>query len=327
MFIHRLILIVLLGVSPHWLSAGESEIDGNPLHSPTSVLSDGTDNSFTYELPRSNDTESASSIEEFNDEGKKRFRLTTNHYEIIASQPEEANLAGERLEHLLSVWQSLAAEVMNVTKDEPSQHHQVIIYNNKDEYTLNLQHIDPFIDTTNGYYFAPTMTAYFFSPISKVLFHEGTHQIFVERFFPGKKPVFHNNFWVAEGIALFMETLQVEEHCYKIGNILDDRLYAAKVYQFERNYHLPIRNLTAMSAAEIQASKEMVRIYSQSAALVHWLMFAEEGRYRRSLFELLRQTYLDTAKPETLSELTGLTFEELDKNYVDFLKSIPSEEK
>jgi len=211
-------------------------------------------------------------------------------------------------------------------KDDPVlRPHRVIVYSNKEEYVFNLQHIDPFIVQTNGYYFAPRKTAYFYSSESKVLFHEGTHQIFVERFFPDKKPAFRNNFWVVEGIALFMETLKVEENCYKIGNILDNRLYAAKIYQFEQDYNMPIRKLAAMSAAEIQASQEMIRIYSQSATLVHWLMFVEEGRYRSQLFELLRRTYFDTATPETLSELTEQSYEELDKHYVEFLKMVPDE--
>jgi hypothetical protein len=120
-----------------------------------------------------------------------------------------------------------------------------------------------------------------------------------------------------------METLKVEEKHYKIGDILDNRLYAAKIYHSERNYNLPIRKLTAMSVREIQSSADIKKIYSQSATLVHWLMFANEGHYRKHLLELLRQTYLDSAKPETLSTLTGLSFEELDKKYVEFLERIP----
>jgi hypothetical protein len=55
-------------------------------------------------------------------------------------------------------------------------------------------------------------------------------------------------------------------------------------------------------------------------------MFAEEGRYRGALFELLRRTYRNEATPETLSELTGLSYEELDARYEKFLKTIPDDE-
>ncbi|MDR0326752.1 MAG: hypothetical protein LBI05_00495 [Planctomycetaceae bacterium] len=292
----------------------------------TALLCKGAEDSNTLVLPREKVLPLTLEKKEIFIAGQKKFQVLTDHYEIIASLPEDGILVAERMEFLGHVWDLLAADFVKEPEKEPVQHrHRVILYRNKQEYVSNLLRLDSAIAQTNGYYFAPRKTAYFYTPEPKVLFHEGTHQIFVERFYRGKKPAFRNNFWAVEGIALFMETLQVEEKCYKIGNIFDNRLYAAKVYRFERNYHLPIQKLTAMSAKEIQNSEEMVRIYSHSAALVHWLMFVEEGRYREALFELLRRTYLDTAKPETLSKLTNLSYEELDKKYEEFLKTIPDE--
>jgi len=281
----------------------------------------------TFKLPKQNVQIEAFKTEEVNTNGQKRFRVRTDRYNISAASAKDGSLAGERLEHLFYVWTLLSVEFIKEPKTGQIQHrHQVVLYRDEQEYRQQIRRIDPCLrQQTNGYYSSPRKTVYFYAPESKVLFHEGTHQIFLEHFFRENKPAFCNNFWVVEGIALFMETLKIEEECYKIGNLWDNRLYAAKVYQFERNYSLPIRKLTAMSAEEIQASAEIKSIYSQSAALVHWLMFAEEGRYRKSLFELLRQTYLDTAKPETLSELTGLSYEELDKKYVEFLETIPDE--
>ena len=255
-----------------------------------------------------------------------------SRYVITADRLADGKLVGERLEHLSNVWDLLFAEFIKKepsaaspnTIIEPAQHRlRVILYRNEKEYIDSLRSIEPGIERTNGLYHTPKKTAHFSSTEAKILFHEGTHQILAERFFYEKRPAFRNNFWVVEGIALFMETLKIEDKRYKIGNVLADRLYSAKVYRFERNHNLPIRNLAAMSAVEIQSSKELQEIYSQSAALTHWLMFAEEGRYRGALFELLRQTYRDEATPEALSELTGLSFEELDKRYAEFLQTIP----
>jgi hypothetical protein len=290
------------------------------------LLCNGAKGSGTLELPRKIDQESASSMEEIDVAGQKRFRVLTDRYLITAFQPEEGSRAGERLEHLFNVWQLLFAEFIEEPKNERGPRPlRVIVYRDKEEYIANLLRIEPAIAQTNGFYFAPRRTAYFYSPETKVLFHEGTHQILAEHFFGERMPRFRNNFWVIEGMALFMETLEIEGNCYKIGNILNDRLFAAKEYQFNRNFNMPIQKLTAMNANDIQTSREILKIYSQSAALVHWLMFAEEGRYRKPLFELLHRTYLDTAKPETLSELTGLSYEELDNQYVEFLKTIPDE--
>ena len=253
-------------------------------------------------------------------------------YHIITVRQEDGKLLGERMEHLANVWDLLFEEftqreqatVSPHIKIEPAKiRHRVILYRSQREYIDNLRHIEPDIARTNGLYLAPRKTAYFFSTEAKILFHEGTHQILAERFFHEKSPTFRNNFWAVEGIALFMETLKIEDKHYKVGDILANRLYSAMVYRFEQNHHLPIRQLTAMGAAEIQLSEDLQPIYSQSATLVHWLMFAEAGRYRGALFELLRRTYCNEATPETLSELTGLSYEELDAKYVEFLKTIP----
>ena len=287
-------------------------------------LCNNAEGSDCLELPRKIEQTPAFKAEEINIGGQQRHRILTEHYDITAFRSEDGILAGERLEHLFQVWQLLSAEVHTEAENEPAQRrHRVILYRDKQEYAANLQRLEPNIERTNGYYSAPRKTAYFFSTDTKILFHEGTHQILMEHFFREKAPQFRNNFWVVEGMALFMETLKIEEERYKIGDILNNRLYAAKKYQFEQNYNVPIRKLTAMSPVEMQVSADIAKIYSQSATLVHWLMFAEEGRFRKPLFELLRRTYLDSVTPETLSELTGLSYDELDKKYVELLKTIP----
>lgn len=261
-----------------------------------------------------------------------RNAVSGSHFDITTVRKEDGKLVGEYLEHLSNAWDLLFAEftksvpgtVSPDTRIVPAQQrHRVILYRNQREYIDNLRRIEPDIARTNGLYHAPRKTAYFFSTEAKILFHEGTHQILAERFFHEKKPTFRNNFWAVEGIALVMETLKIEDKHYKIGDTLANRLYAAKKYRFEHNHNLPIQQLVAMSAPEIQTSKDLQPIYSQSATLTHWLMFAEEGRYRGVLFELLRRTYRDEATPETLSKLTGLSYEELDKKYAEFLTTIP----
>ena len=285
------------------------------------VLCNGAENSNTLVLPRKNDGALSLKAEEINN----RHQILTDHYDITSFRLEDGTHVAERLEHLFNVWKLLAAKYLKETANEPPLHrHRVIIYRDKQEYVLHLFRVEPFIERTNGFYFPLRKTAYFFSPLeTKVLFHEGTHQILEEHLFREGTPTLRNNFWVVEGIALLMETLKIEAESYKIGDILADRLYSARIYRFEQNHNLPIQRLAAMSSTEIQSSANLQEIYSQSATLVHWLMFADEGRYRAALFELLRRTYSGSARPETLSELTGLSFEELDTRYAEFLKTIP----
>ena len=254
--------------------------------------------------------------------------VSGSRFDITTARQEGGTLVGERLEHLACVWDWLLEEFLKDAKIEPMRHrHRVILYRNQREYIDNLWRIEPDIARTNGLYHPSRKTTYFFSTEAKILFHEGTHQILAERFFHEKSPAFRNNFWAVEGIALFMETLKTEKDRYRIGDILANRLYSAKIYRFEQNHNLPIRQLVAMNAAEIQLSKDLQKIYSQSATLTHWLIFAEGGRYREALFELLWRIYRDEATPETLSELTGLSYEELDAKYAKFLQTIPPDKQ
>jgi len=253
-------------------------------------------------------------------------RTPGSRYDITTTRQADGKRIEERLEHLSNALDLLFAELMKDATIEPAQHrHRVFLYRDRRDYVASLRPIEPNIDRTNGLYHAPRKAVHFFSTEAKILFHEGTHQILAERFFYEKQPTFRNNFWAVEGMALFMETLNIEEERYKVGDILANRLYSARVYRFEHDHHLPIRRLTAMSAAEIQTSADLQPIYGQSAALTHWLIFAEEGRYRRAFLELLRRTYRNEATPETLSELTGLSYEELDTKYAEFLQTIPRE--
>ena|GEM_PF-2225895 len=260
---------------------------------------------------------------------QKRYRILTEHYDIISACRETGISAGTQLSHLFQAGHLLFAEHFEMPKrpdspdtDSPDRH-RVIIYRDKQEYAAELLPVEPSIRLTNGLYFAPKKTIYLYEAAPKNLYHEGTHQIFLEYFFKETAPTFRNNFWAVEGIALFMETLTIQEKYYQAGNVLADRLFAAKKYHFERNYRMPIRQLASMGAIEVQSSAERQQIYSQSAAIVHWLLFAEGGKHRNALFELIRQVYLGTSTPTSLSELTGLSFDELDKKYAEFLALIP----
>jgi len=268
------------------------------------LLFDGTAIGNTIELPR------------------EKTEQVESRYEITAPCAESGKHARERLAHLFDALQLLFGEHLKPTGPMPDQM-RVVIFRDKNEYVRELFPIESRIEMTNGLYFAPKKTMYLYAPETKVLFHEGTHQILREHFSPCQTPTFRNNFWVVEGIALFMETLRIEEEHYQLGNILADRLFSARIYQFDRDYDMPIRKLMAMGAAEVQSSEARQQIYSQSAALFHYLMFAEQGEYRKALFELLCRTYLGTATPETLSDLTGLSYEELDIKYLEFLETIP----
>lgn len=234
---------------------------------------------------------------------------------------------------------------------------KVTIYRNKNDYIADLIKIEPNIANTNGYYLPKQKRAYFYavSPKSKksinsdnsnnsdnsdnsdesdeseesvrrALYHEGSHQLFYEprsTSRPNEPPGSRCNGWLVEGLAMFMETLRTDDNYYILGNILDTRLYAAKYNEQELNFYAPFGQLVKMGMNDLQRQKELSKIYSQSSAMTHFLMFAENGKYRDALLKLIKAIHNGTDKPESLAKFTNCTYEELDKKYKEFLKTIP----
>ena len=118
------------------------------------------------------------------------------------------------------------------------------------EYDHALARVQPGIaGKTLGVYLEKMKTAYFFAPtednqeekeLSQItIWHEATHQLFAERIPTRKVSGLKNNFWIVEGIACFMETLQKEEagleargHCWRVACQRLASAYSATIFIF-----------------------------------------------------------------------------------------------
>jgi hypothetical protein len=218
--------------------------------------------------------------------------------------------------------------------------HRVYVFRDKQDYVSFLKNLEQGFEAqlreSNGFYHPQRFVSYFF-PVSgnmdefdadtvrKALYHEGTHQLFQEARPKSNLPGVRNNFWVVEGIAMFMETFRVEGNQYKLGNKDDSRLFAAKAHRFDPEYlfYLPFEQTVMLGRKEFQNHSRLARLYSQSAGMTHFLMLDRNGQYRFATLELLRQVYTGSAKPDTLSKLTGHSYRELDQEYTEFLKTVP----
>ncbi|MDR2171012.1 MAG: hypothetical protein LBP59_12790 [Planctomycetaceae bacterium] len=277
------------------------------------------------------------------------WKITTQHYEIITNHSlEEGVTQSRKLEHLHDAWQlftySSLSDNMRVkalfqkkgTFFLPLQR-KVTIYRNKNDYTSDLMKIEPNITASNGYYLPKLKRAYFFaaSPemdkdeiesIRRVLLHEGSHQLFFDprsTARPNEPPGSRYNCWLVEGLAMFMETLRIKDNHYVLGDIKDERLYAAKYNAQNLNFYIPFAKIVKLGMNDYQQQKELPKLYSQSAAMTHFLMFAENGKYRKPLLKLVRLIHNGLDKPDSLTKLTACSYEELDKKYNEFLKKIP----
>jgi len=78
--------------------------------------------------------------------------------------------------------------------------------------------------------------------------------------------------------------------------------------------------------AAFQTAKEIRKNYSQGAALTHFFMHYDEGRYREALIEHLSQIYSPIKAvrehPESLADLTGVEDEILDGQYAEYIRQL-----
>ena len=274
------------------------------------------------------------------------WEVDTEHYYLRTNHSlEEGVRLSRRLEHLYRAWkllffryqlsdETLSKMFKDGTTSGVPPRHRVRLYRNKEDYIANLRNIEPNtknLELSGGYYHPGSRTAYFFPVddtmdefyaeyVRKTPYHEGTHQLFQETRL-ARSPGLTANFWLVEGIAMFMETFRIEENHYVIGDNSDVRLEAARRHKHEHNFYVPFERLVRFDRNSFQLYPEMQRLYSQTAGVTHFLMLAENGRYRDGVVQLLRLLYVGTDRFDSLVRLTGGSFQQLDEEYDRFLKA------
>jgi len=174
-----------------------------------------------------------------------------------------------------------------------------------------------------GMYLDGKRTAYFFAGKDyedRTLYHEATHQLFHQ-----SRPVAPDvgreaNFWIVEGIAMYMESLRREGDYYVLGGFDDQRLYAARYRLLEDNFYVPLDELITYGMEKLQTDKRIATLYSQAAGLANFLVFYEGGRYRDALVAYLTAVYDGRDTPRTLAELAGTSYGKLDEQYRRFME-------
>jgi hypothetical protein len=276
------------------------------------------------------------------------WEIKTEHYLVRTNHSLEKGVdLARKLEdfhglffQMLGGFFNNAAEVQalfagNTAKPPSKQLRQNLVhyYRNRDEYLATLRSLtkQP-IEITRGMYFPDTRIAHFyFDPDSdddSTLYHEATHQLLT-----GSRPMsadlgMKSDFWIIEGIACYMESFQREGSRFTVGDPRHGRLQAARQHFVKEGYYVPLREFTRMGMVAFQSIKkpEIAMNYSQGAALTHFFMHYDDGRYREALIEHLSQVYSPNKNvrenPDSLEELTGVAEEELDRQYADYIRRL-----
>ena len=158
---------------------------------------------------------------------------------------------------------------------------------------------------------------------------EQAHQLFQEtsRSQPGTGEQAH--LWAVEGIAMLFETLSdpattsssnaPASPCVVFGGIEAQRTQFARLRASRQGLLFPLEKLVAIDRSSFQTDPEVRALYSQSAGLAQFLMFADNGRRREAWLAYLRQIYDGQAQLDSLPTLCGESFAELDAAYKTFL--------
>ena len=281
--------------------------------------------------------------------------IVTPHYKIYSYPSLEQGVElSRKLENLAVIWNQLFLrffatdaqlkrfyagqnpEFMNVQ-------HQVFFYRDKAQYVEKVSRImrSSLVAGTLGVYYSDARMApgtlgasFFFTGQDydeRTVLHETTHQLFAESRPRQKSPGAYKNvlspgkncnFWAIEGIATFMESLTDKPGRHELGDLNDERIFAARFRVLKSRFYIPFDQFTAMSMKEFQSDARVATFYSQSAGLTWFLLFYDHGKYRECFVDYLSTIYSGLDTPTTLEKITGTPYSQLDKEYVEYIRSI-----
>ena len=265
--------------------------------------------------------------------------IETEHYRIRTDHSIEAAVAlGVKLEHLHRLWRQLflgyyssEAEIEALFSGQPlarveSPRLDVVYFRNKQEYHSALKPIMPDVGISMGLYVAENRTAYFYAgsdDSERTMYHEAAHQLFQQSRRTGDNIGRTTNFWLIEGIAMYMETLRREGDCFVLGGLDDVRMQAARYHLEKKDFYVPFDKLVHMGVQEVQRHAEIAKLYSQIAGMTNFLVHYEDGRYRDALVTCLAAIYDGSQDPDLLARATGSDYAKLDKQYQAYMKIVP----
>jgi hypothetical protein len=263
--------------------------------------------------------------------------VDTEHYTIRTNLSIEAAVAlGVKLERLDRLWRQMfvryyasEADVAALFDGRPKPQsaapprHNVVYFRDRDDYNRSLRAAMPGIDISIGVYMDQTRRAYFFAGKDcddRTIYHEATHQLFHE-----SRPVAPDvgrkaNFWIVEGIAMYMESLRLENGYCVLGGFDDERMHAAQYRLLHDKFYVPLDELTGYGMEKLQKDPRIATLYSEAAGLTNFLVYYDGGRYRDALVSYLLTVYTGRDDPNTLAKLTGENYGPLDEQYRKFME-------
>jgi hypothetical protein len=170
----------------------------------------------------------------------KWWQIDSQHFQIATDAGQQAGIElAERLEEFHTVWRQLffdywsspawlKGKFNNIPSPAPGERkHPIIYFRDREEYVRQLTPAEPKIGVTLGYYLKGNKTSYFYAGDENtwsVRYHETAHQLFQETGDPIRDVGEKWNFWVIEGIAVYLESTVKHHDYFTVGGFDADRL-------------------------------------------------------------------------------------------------------
>jgi hypothetical protein len=269
------------------------------------------------------------------------WAIRTDHFLVTTNIDRAAGVElAIRLETLFQLWRQLFGEFA-ATADELQARldgketagylrkpFRVRYHRSRAEYNDALRRQQPQIETTLGIYFDATRESHFFAGPDQdpgTIAHEAVHQFFYESApRPARRLATVANVWAVEGVACYFESLQPKgASAFTIGAPDAGRLQAARYRRVVDGYYVPLAELSALGLTDLQERPDLPRLYSQSAGLASFLIDGVNGGHRDAFRELLAAIYAGRDAADTLEQAAGVPFEQLDREYAEYMQGLP----
>ncbi|MBC8351579.1 MAG: DUF1570 domain-containing protein [Planctomycetes bacterium] len=263
------------------------------------------------------------------------WQIESQHYRITTSASAEAGVElAKKLERFHSVWQQVFFRYWSADESLAERFRggnarlgtrkklAVVLFADRDEYVEKLQKYESQIAISLGYYMKGEQTAFFYAgdaSVEPTWYHEATHQLFQELGDSIADVGEVSNFWIVEGIAVYMESLVAHRGYMTVGGVDAERMQYARVRVLTGEFYMPLSELVRLGREELQRHEDIRRLYTQAAGMAHYLMDGANGKYRNALVDFVTMLYLGRAGPTTLASRCSIELEELDNEYAKFL--------
>jgi hypothetical protein len=175
---------------------------------------------------------------------------------------------------------------------------RVVLFADRKEYLNVLSSKVPGIEVSTGYYDDNNRTSYFYvgndPDVARSRRHEWTHQLFREASTSKLKqdsPGRDRDFWIVEGIAGYMESIEIAGGNAMTGGWDASRLQYARYRTLVAGESLSIDELRMEGQSAVQKRSDLAGWYSHAITWTHALMHADDGKHRETLFRWIAQVY------------------------------------